>query len=125
MRMRITEYTWIHTSILALATAFVTSACDEAEAIDEEELAVESIDEEKPESGQVDGQAVDELKDVDAEADADEEVNVDDERRRRDDDGWGRRRRHDDDGWGRRRRHDDDGWGRRRRHDDDGWGRHW
>ncbi|MFY0535423.1 hypothetical protein [Nannocystis pusilla] len=116
MRMRITEYTWIHTSIFALAAAFVTSACDEAGAIDEEELAVESIDEEEPESGQVDGQAVDELKDVDAEADADEEVSRDDERRRRhdDDDGWGRRRRHDDDGWGRRRRHDDDGWGRRR-----------
>src|SRR5689334_17792074 len=97
MRMRINEYTWIHTSIFALATAFVTSACDEAEAIDERELAVESPDEDKPESIDVDGQAVDELKDVDAEADADEEVSRDDERRRRHDDGWGRRR-HDDDG---------------------------
>ncbi|WAS92444.1 hypothetical protein [Nannocystis punicea] len=134
MRMRITEYTWIHTTIFALATAFVTSACDEADAIDEEDLAVEAADEEKPRSTKVDDQAVDdqavdELTEEDEDEESDEAVRADEERRR---DGWGRRRRdgwgrHDDDGWGRRRRdgwgrHDDDGWGRRR----DGWGRrHW
>ncbi|MBZ5709161.1 hypothetical protein [Nannocystis pusilla] len=120
MRMRVNEYTWIHTSIFALATAFITSACDEAEQIEDEDLAVEAVeDEETPEAGQVDGE-VDALTDLTADG---EEATDDEVRRRRDDDDdhGRRRRRHHRHG---RRHHDDDGHGRHHGRHDDGHGRH-
>ena len=131
MRMRINEYTWIHTSIFALAAAFVTSACDEAEeVVEDEDLAVEALDdEEKQESEQLDGQA-DELANpaTENEADNSEDAAAVEERRRRgdDDDDHGGRRRDDDDGHRHgRRHHDDDGHRHgRRHHDDDGGHRH-
>ncbi|MDC0668535.1 hypothetical protein [Nannocystis radixulma] len=121
--MKITEYTWVHTSIFALVTACVAVACDESPAVEEEDLAVEALDEEQPEAreGSLADLDVEDAEDAEAEEaeaeDEDEDATVDKERRwddDDDDDGWGRRHG----GWGRRH----GGWGRRH----GGWGRrHW
>lgn len=124
MRFKITEFTWIHTSLFALTVGLASTACDDLEAIEEDALAVEELAAEEEAEEALIPDETDELPLADeAEAGGDNTVRAEDERRRRfrrDDDNGHRRFRRDDDNGHRRFRRDDDGHRRRRRDDDNG-----